>query len=100
MGLNEPVKAVPPHSSTGSRTQRRWPATTLDRFQAALDRLRGEGLEGVAFSLPRATVAAGHAAPYFPRLLAAYTYLAFHEYGWPALMPRRYRHRRASCIAR
>ncbi len=90
MGLNEPVKgpAAFVDWQPDAETLARYDA--LDRFQAAfLDRLQGEGLEGVAFSFAAGNfVAAGHVAPYFPRSLAAYTYLAFHEYGWPALMPR------------
>ncbi len=90
MGLNEPVKgpAAFVDWQPDAETLARYDA--LDRFQAAfLDRLRGEGLEGVAFSFAAGNfVAANHVAPYFPRSLAAYTYLAFHEYGWPALMPR------------
>ncbi len=90
MSLNEPVRgpASFPSGQPDAETLARYDA--LDRFQASfLQRLRADGLEGVAFNF-----AAGNftgkddIARYFPRTLAAYTYLGLHEYGWPWLMPR------------
>lgn len=90
MSLNEPVRG-PASFADGkpdAETLARYEA--LDRLQAAfLERLRADGLEGVAFSFAAGNFTAkNHVVQYFPRSLAAYTYLAFHEYGWPNLMPR------------
>ena len=77
--------------STGSRTRARSPRyDALDRLQTAFaERLRADGLEAVAFNFAAGNfVAKEHVVAYFPRSLAAYTYLGFHEYGWPTLMPR------------
>lgn len=90
MSLNEPVKG--PASfldwKPDAETLARYDA--LDRFQAAfLERMRAEGLEGVAFNFAAGNfVAKDHIVAHFPRSLAAYTYLGFHEYGWPTLMPK------------
>ena len=89
MSLNEPVRG--PASfldwKPDAETLARYDA--LDRFQVAfLERLREAGLEGVAFNLAAGNfVAKDHVVAHFPRSLAAYTYLGFHEYGWPTLMP-------------
>lgn len=90
MSLNEPVRG--PASFADGRpdaeTLARYEA--LDRLQATfLERLRADGLEGVAFNFAAGNFTQkNHVIQYFPRSLAAYTYLAFHEYGWPYLMPR------------
>ena len=89
MSLNEPVRG--PASfldwKPDAETLARYDA--LDRFQVAfLERLREAGLEGVAFNFAAGNfVAKDHVVAHFPRSLAAYTYLGFHEYGWPTLMP-------------
>jgi len=89
MSLNEPVRG--PASfldwKPDAETLARYDA--LDRFQVAfLERMRAEGLEGVAFNFAAGNfVAKDHVVAHFPRSLAAYTYLGFHEYGWPTLMP-------------
>ena len=64
-------------------------AAAYDAFQVAfLARLRQEGLEAVAFNF-----AAGNwindedYIKYFPNTLRNYTYLGFHEYGWPHMDP-------------
>lgn len=90
MSLNEPVPGPAafvdwkPDADTLARYD------ALDRLQAAfLERLRADGLEGVAFNFAAGNfVAKDHVVNHFPRSLAAYTYLGFHEYGWPTLMPR------------
>ncbi len=89
MSLNEPVRG-PASFANGqpdAETLARYDA--LDRLQAAfLERLRSDGLEGVAFNFAAGNFTAkSHVVQYFPRSLAAYTYLGFHEYGWPTLAP-------------
>ena len=90
MSLNEPVRG--PASfldwKPDAETLARYDA--LDRFQVAfLERLRADGLEGVAFNFAAGNfVAKDHVVAHFPRSLAAYVYLGFHEYGWPTLMPK------------
>ncbi len=90
MSLNEPVRgpASFPDGNPDAETLARYDA--LDRFQAAfLERLRAEGLEGVAFNFAAGNFTRKNdIVQYFPRTLAAYTYLGLHEYGWPNLMPR------------
>lgn len=89
MSLNEPVRG--PASfldwKPDAETLARYDA--LDRFQVAfLKRQQEAGLEGVAFNFAAGNfVAKDHVVAHFPRSLAAYTYLGFHEYGWPTLMP-------------
>lgn len=58
-----------------------------DAFQVGFrDKLQERGIEAVAFNF-----AAGNFGfpkeylDFFPKTLASYTYLGFHEYGWPAL---------------
>jgi hypothetical protein len=60
-----------------------------DLFQEAfLRRMREAGLEAVAFNFAAGNFTAPeHYLDFFPRTLAAYRYLGFHEYGWPALAP-------------
>ncbi|HRA64563.1 MAG TPA: carboxypeptidase-like regulatory domain-containing protein [Caldilinea sp.] len=60
-----------------------------DRFQVAFRaRLVQEGVEAVAFNFAAGNFSEeAHYLDFFPRTLAAYTYLGFHEYGWPSLMP-------------
>ena len=60
-----------------------------DRIQAAFrQRMQEAGLEAVAFNFAAGNFTqASHYLDYFPRTLASYVYLGFHEYGWPALNP-------------
>ncbi|MFZ1265878.1 MAG: N-acetylmuramoyl-L-alanine amidase, partial [Anaerolineae bacterium] len=62
----------------------------LDRFQAAFRmRLQTAAIEAVAFNFGAGNYTdASHYLDWFPRTLETYRYLGFHEYGWPALMPR------------
>jgi hypothetical protein len=87
MSLNESLRG--PASFPGGQVddQFRRRAAALDRFQVAfLERLRGEGLEGVAFNFAAGNyIEANHYLQWFPKSLEKYTYLGFHEYGWPAL---------------
>lgn len=87
MSLNE---AVPGPASKQYREQpdeieRRLRA--YDAFQAGFRAtLIAEGVEAVAFNFGAGNFAsAEHYWRFFPRTLANYTYLGFHEYGWPAL---------------
>jgi hypothetical protein len=60
-----------------------------DEFQVAFrDRLCDEGIEAVAFNFASGNFSEPqHYLEYFPRTLASYIYLGFHEYGWPHLDP-------------
>lgn len=89
MSLNEPLRgpASFPNYQVDDQFRRR--AAAYDAFQAAFyDRLASEGLVAVAFNF-----AAGNFTrpqdylDWFPQTLQRYTYLGFHEYGWPALKP-------------
>jgi hypothetical protein len=64
-------------------------AEAYDILQVAfLERLRQEGLEAVAFNFAAGNWTRGEDyIKYFPRTLAAYMYLGFHEYGWPYMNP-------------
>ena len=90
MGLNESVRgpASFPDGNPDAETRQRLDA--LDKFQEAFClRLRNDGLEAVAFNFGAGNFTeASHYLDYFPRTLAAYKYLGFHEYGWPTLEPR------------
>ncbi|MBX2997312.1 MAG: DUF3380 domain-containing protein [Caldilineaceae bacterium] len=58
-----------------------------DRFQVAFrDKLMEHSIEAVAFNFGAGNFTeAAHYLDYFPKTLDSYTYLGFHEYGWPAL---------------
>jgi hypothetical protein len=58
-----------------------------DRFQVAFrQKLMEAGIEAVAFNFGAGNFTeASHYLDYFPQTLNSYTYLGFHEYGWPAL---------------
>ena len=60
-----------------------------DRLQEAFRRrLQEAGLEAVAFNFAAGNFTEpAHYLDFFPRTLASYHYLGFHEYGWPALKP-------------
>ncbi|MBK9230228.1 MAG: N-acetylmuramoyl-L-alanine amidase [Anaerolineae bacterium] len=52
-------------------------------------RLQTAAIEAVAFNFGAGNYTdASHYLDWFPRTLETYRYLGFHEYGWPALMPR------------
>ncbi|MFN8441235.1 MAG: NBR1-Ig-like domain-containing protein [Caldilineaceae bacterium] len=89
MSLNE---AIPGPASSGfgeNRAALEHRYEHYDRFQVAFrQRLQQEGIEAVAFNFAAGNFTeAAHYLGYFPRTLAEYTYLGFHEYGWPALFP-------------
>jgi hypothetical protein len=58
-----------------------------DRFQFGFrNKLMEHGIEAVAFNFGAGNFGtAEHYADFFPLTLGTYTYLGFHEYGWPAL---------------
>jgi hypothetical protein len=60
---------------------------TYDRFQFGFrNKLMEYGIEAVAFNFGAGNFGtAKHYADFFPLTLRSYTYLGFHEYGWPAL---------------
>jgi len=72
-----------------NRQKLRAKATAFDCFQAGFrKRLQEEGLEAVALNFGAGNFQrAEHYVDWFPRTLASYTYLGFHEYGWPTLYP-------------
>lgn len=87
MSLNEavPGPASDQYRQKTAETERRLRA--YDAFQAGFrSKLVEQGIEAVAFNFGAGNFgSAGHYADFFPRTLADYTYLGFHEYGWPAL---------------
>ncbi len=89
MGLNEclPGPASDSYREHPDTFHRLYDA--YDRFQLAFhDRLAQEGIESVAFNFAAGNFSqAAHYTDFFPRTLAACTYLGFHEYGWPSLIP-------------
>lgn len=60
-----------------------------DQFQIAFRaRLVEAGMDAVAFNFAAGNFTQPeHYLDFFPKTLTSYTYLGFHEYGWPALMP-------------
>ncbi len=89
MSLNE---AVPGPTSDQFRQAPEETAQLLqkyDTFQVAFrERLQAAGVEAVAFNFGAGNFGtAEHYLEYFPQTLASYTYLGFHEYGWPTLYP-------------
>ena len=58
-----------------------------DRFQVAFrDKLMEQGIEAVAFNFGAGNFTRpDHYLDYFEGTLNSYTFLGFHEYGWPAL---------------
>ena len=58
-----------------------------DRFQFGFrNKLMEHGIEAVAFNMAAGNFGQPeHYADFFPLTLSTYTYLGFHEYGWPAL---------------
>ena len=89
MSLNEclPGPASGSYRENPARYQGLYAA--YDRFQVAFrERLLQEGIEAVAFNFAAGNFTEpSHYLDFFPRTLATYTYLGFHEYGWPSLIP-------------
>ena len=89
MGLNEALRgpASFPDGRPDAATLRR--AEALDRLQLAFhERLAERGIEAVAFNFGAGNFThPDHYLHLFPRTLENYTYLGFHEYGWPTLAP-------------
>lgn len=87
MSLNEPVPgpASPDFRQNPAEIGARLRA--YDAFQVGFrDRLIEHGIEAVAFNFGAGNfVTAQDYLKFCPRTLASYTYLGFHEYGWPAL---------------
>jgi hypothetical protein len=89
MSLNE---AVPGPASQQFAEQPVETAALLaayDRLQVAFHaRLQEAGVEAVAFNFGAGNFnTPAHYLEHFPNTLATYTYLGFHEYGWPTLYP-------------
>ena len=89
MSLNEPLRgpASFPNEQVDALFRRR--AEALDKFQEAFrQRLQTQNLEAVAFNFGAGNYTRPeHYSDWFPRTLQSHTYLGFHEYGWPTLMP-------------
>ncbi|MEZ4614263.1 MAG: NBR1-Ig-like domain-containing protein [Caldilineaceae bacterium] len=89
MSLNEclPGPASGSYQEDPAKFQRLYAA--YDVFQAAFhDRLQEAGIAAVAFNFAAGNFTeAAHYLDFFPQTLVGHTYLGFHEYGWPALMP-------------
>ncbi len=89
MSLNECLRGPASFPGYQVDNQFRQRAAAYDAFQAAFyDRLQSEGLVAVAFNF----AAGNYTRPqdyldWFPQTLQRYTYLGFHEYGWPSLKP-------------
>ena len=87
ISLNEPVPG--PASEDFQRNPAEIGARLhgYDAFQVGFrDKLIEHGLEAVAFNFGAGNFGtAQHYLEFFPRTLSSYTYLGFHEYGWPAL---------------
>lgn len=94
MSLNEclPGPASSSYRENPTHYQRLYDA--YDRFQVAFrNRLIEVGIEAVAFNFAAGNFSEpAHYLDFFPRTLASYVYLGFHEYGWPALIPGRGTH--------
>ena len=89
MGLNESLRgpASFPGFAVDDQFRRRVEAHDLfhDSFRRQLE---NEGLVAVAFNFAAGNfIKPEHYLDWFPRILAGYTYLGFHEYGWPSLKP-------------
>ena len=89
MSLNEAIRGPASFPSYEVDDQFRRRAEAYDRFQVAFkERLEQEGLAAVAFNFAAGNFTKPeHYLDWFPRTLEAYTYLGFHEYGWPSLKP-------------
>lgn len=90
MSLNESIAGPASFGSAPPDTETRRRYEAYDRLQVGFHkRLREEGLEAVAFNFAAGNFTQpAHYLDWFPRTLETYTYLGFHEYGWPTLMPK------------
>lgn len=92
MSLNECIPGPASGAYSNSATERAEIEGRLrayDKFQAAFrSKLMEQGVEAVAFNFGAGNFgSAAHYADFFPETLASYTYLGFHEYGWPSMRP-------------
>ena len=92
MSLNECIPGPASGAYNNSQTERDEIERRLrayDKFQAAFrSKLMEQGIEAVAFNFGAGNFTrAAHYLDFFPETLASYTYLGFHEYGWPAMRP-------------
>jgi len=89
MSLNECLPGPASDSYREDPARYRALYAAYDHFQVAFRaRLMQEGIEAVAFNFAAGNFTEpAHYLGFFPRTLAAYTYLGFHEYGWPSLIP-------------
>lgn len=94
MSLNECLPGPASESYRENPAYYRRLYEAYDRFQVAFrNRLLQEGIEAVAFNFAAGNFSEpSHYVDFFPRTLASYVYLGFHEYGWPSLIPGRGTH--------
>jgi len=90
MSLNECIPGPASGGYSNSAAEREEIERRLrayDKFQAAFRaKLMEQGVEAVAFNFGAGNfTSAAHYLDFFPETLASYTYLGFHEYGWPAM---------------
>lgn len=89
MSLNEclPGPASASYREDPARYQALYAA--YDQFQVAFRaRMNESGAEAVAFNFAAGNFTeAAHYLDFFPKTLESHTYLGFHEYGWPSLIP-------------
>ncbi len=89
MSLNEclPGPASASYREDPARYHKLYAA--YDQFQVAFHaRMKESGMEAIAFNFAAGNFTeAAHYLDFFPRTLDTYTYLGFHEYGWPSLIP-------------
>ena len=92
MSLNECIPGPASGGYSNSATEKAEIEKRLrayDKFQVAFrSKLMEQGVEAVAFNFGAGNFgSAAHYADFFPETLASYTYLGFHEYGWPGMRP-------------
>ncbi len=89
MSLNEAVPGPASAQFQAEPAAMRRLLHNYDRFQVAFrQQLQEAGVEAVAFNFAAGNFTqADHYLEHFPKTLASYRYLGFHEYGWPTLYP-------------
>ncbi|MFN2202508.1 MAG: peptidoglycan DD-metalloendopeptidase family protein [Caldilineaceae bacterium] len=89
ISLNEPVPGPASQQFAEQPQETARLLRAYDQFQIAFHaRLQEAGVEAVAFNFGAGNFSRPeHYLDYFPQTLASYTYLGFHEYGWPSLDP-------------
>ena len=92
MSLNESIPGPASggySNSAGEKEEIERRLRAYDKFQVAFrNKLMEQGVEAVAFNFGAGNfTSAAHYADFFPETLVSYTYLGFHEYGWPAMRP-------------